>query len=92
VDILIDEVTEAALAAIEQAAGEAARAAILSMVEREAAAVREAQRLKVEMEIKEQTIKETRKTGIKNAVLAGVVCFIVGFAVGFGGGMAITHN
>ena len=42
VDLLIDELTVIALEAIEQAAGEAARAAFLASLEREAAALREA--------------------------------------------------
>ena len=44
VNCLIDEISEAAYEAIEKAAGEAARAAFLVSVEREAAALREAQR------------------------------------------------
>src|SRR5215469_11897616 len=47
-DLLIDEISEAAYEAIEQAAGEAARAAALALLEREAAAMREAARQQAE--------------------------------------------
>ena len=70
-DLLIDELTEAALEAIEQAAGEAARAAVLSMVEREAVMLRENQRLRLEAE----TLR-------RNRLLIGVISFIGGLFVG----------
>jgi hypothetical protein len=75
---LIEELTEAALEAIEQAAGEAAKAATLASLEREEAALREAQRLKQEMEM----LKQAQP---KNYVLTGVICFLGGLAVGVTG-------
>jgi len=75
VDLLIGELTEAALEAIEQAAGEAARAAFMASLEREAAALREAQRWRFEAET-------VRQAGIKNSFLVGAICFVGGLAVG----------
>ena len=75
VELLIDEISEAALEAIEQAAGEAARAAVLAMLEREAAALRQAQLLQIEAE-------QMRKTGVRNAVITGLVCFLGGIVTG----------
>ena len=78
VDLLIDEITEAALEAIEQAAGEAARAAVLSMVEREAVMLRENQRLRLEAEASR-----------RNRLLIGVISFIGGLFVGVTGTLII---
>ena len=75
VELLIDEISEAALEAIEQAAGEAARAAVLAVLEREAAALRQAQQLRIEAE-------QMRKTGVRNAVITGLVCFVGGLVTG----------
>ena len=91
VQILIDEVSQAALEAIEQAAAEAAKAATLASLEREAAALREAQRWRIEAELKQQVITETKNAGTKNAVIAGLVCFLCGLAVGVGGTLAIRN-
>jgi len=82
VDLLIDELTEAALEAIELAAGEAARAAFMASLEREAAALREAQRWRLEAET-------VRQAGIKNSFLVGAVCFIGGLVVGVFGTLAV---
>jgi len=82
IELLIDELSEAALEAIEQAAGEAARAAVLSMLEREAAALRQAQQLRIEAE-------QMRKAGIKNVVITGLVCFVGGLFIGVGGTLII---
>ena len=73
--MLIDDLTEAALEAIEKAAAEAARAAFLQSLERETTAIREAQRLRSEAEA-------LRRAGIRNNVLIGVLCFVGGLAVG----------
>jgi len=89
VDQLIDEISQAALEAIEQAAGEAAKAAVLASLDREAVALREAQRWRMEAEIRKETIKETKKAGTKNAVIAGLICFLGGLAVGIGGTIII---
>jgi hypothetical protein len=63
----------------------------MASLEREAAAMREAQRWRIEAEIRQQTIKETKKAGTKNAVIVGLVCFLGGLAVGIGGTLAITR-
>jgi hypothetical protein len=77
VDTLIEDLSEAAKEAIEQAAAEAARAAALAALEREAAAMREAQRLQAE----NSRLKQSR---IKTAVVTGVICFFGGLAIGAG--------
>jgi hypothetical protein len=79
---LIDEISEAAIEAIEQAAGEAAQAATLASLEREAAAYREADRWRVQADINSTEIKQTKKNGVKNAIIAGLICLISGFVVG----------
>jgi len=92
VETLIDEVSTAALEAIEQAAGEAAKTAVIASLEREAAALREAQRWRIEAELKQQVINETKKAGTKNAVIAGFACLLGGLALGIGGTLAIRGN
>jgi hypothetical protein len=77
VDLLIEDLTVAAVGAIEQAAGEAAKAAALASLEREAAAVREARRLQEE----NSRLKQSR---VKTAVVTGVVCLFGGLAIGAG--------
>jgi hypothetical protein len=82
VDTLIEDLTGAAHEAIEQAAAEAARAAALASLEREAAAIREAQRLQGE----NSRLKQSR---VKTAIITGVICFFGGLAVGAGGVLII---
>jgi hypothetical protein len=82
---LIDDLTEAAHGAIEQAAAEAAKAAVLEVIEREAAAMREAQRWRIEAERRADLITQAKTAGVKNAIIAGVICLISGLAVGIGG-------
>jgi hypothetical protein len=77
VDTLIEDLTAAAVEAIEQAAAEAARAAALASLEREAAAIRDAQRLQGE----NGRLKQSR---VKTAVVTGAVCFFGGLAIGAG--------
>jgi hypothetical protein len=77
VDTLIEDLTEAAHEAIEQAAAEAARAAALASLNREMAALSEAQRLQSE----NSRLRESR---VKTAVITGVVCFFGGLAIGAG--------
>jgi hypothetical protein len=88
--LLIEEITEAAHEAIEQAASEAARAAMLASLDREVAALREAQRWRREAETRQQTITEIKKAGIKNGVIVGSICCILGLALGVGGTLAIS--
>jgi len=85
IDLLIEEIREAAHEAIEQAAGEAARAAFLESLEREGAALYEAQRWRTEAQRNLQTAHEIRRARVKNVLLAGVVCFLGGFAFGVTG-------
>ena len=82
IDLLIDDLTIAALEAIEQAAGEAARAAFLQSLEREAEALQEAQRWRNEAEM-------LKRIGIRNNVLIGVICFVGGLVVGITGTILI---
>jgi hypothetical protein len=84
VDTLIEDLTGAAHEAIEQAAAEAAKAAALASLEREAAAIREAQRLQGE----NSRLKQSR---VKTAVVTGLICFFGGLAVG-AGGIAIVQG
>ena len=86
---LIDEISEAALAAIEQAAAEAAKAATLAAIEREAAVIREAAyqqtealRWRQEADVQSRTVVTTKQAGVRNAILTGVICFLGGFAIG----------
>jgi hypothetical protein len=78
VDTLIEDLTGAAHEAIEKAAAEAAKAAALASLEREAIAIREAQRLQGEN-------SRLRQSRVKTAVVTGVVCFFGGLAFGAGG-------
>ena len=95
-DLLIDDISEAAYEAIETAAAEAARAAALAALEREAAAIREAahqqaeaQRWRLEAELRQQTIAEAKKAGVKNAVITGLACLLGGLALGVTGTLII---
>jgi hypothetical protein len=72
-----EELSGAAEEAIEKAAAEGARAGILALVEREAAAMREAHRWEGEY-------RNARSAGIKGAVITGVICFFGGLALGAG--------
>jgi hypothetical protein len=89
VDLLIDEISEAALEAIEQAAGEAAKAAVLSMVEREAAMFQEVQHWRLEAENLSQEITQARQIARKNTVLGIVFGILGGLAVGVTGTLII---
>jgi membrane protein involved in colicin uptake len=76
-DTLIEDLTVAAEEAIEKAAAEAAKAAALASLEREAAAIREAQRWQGEYQ-------DTKRKGVTTAIIAGVICFLGGLAIGAG--------
>jgi hypothetical protein len=77
VDTLIEDLTGAAYEAIERAAGEAARATTLAALEREAAAIREAARLREEN-------SSLKRGKVKTAVVTGVICFLGGLVIGAG--------
>jgi len=83
VDILIDEISEAAYEAIELAAGEAARAAFLEGLEREAAALREAQRWKSQAENNFLEIQAAKNTGRKNTLIAALIGILGGLVIGY---------
>jgi hypothetical protein len=89
VDLLIGEISEAAYEAIEQAAGEAARAAFLASVEREAAALCEAERWRLEAEANLLAMKAAKRNGIKNTILGVAIGILGGLAVGIGGTLII---
>jgi hypothetical protein len=72
---IVDELSTAAEDAIERAVGEAAKAAVLASLEREAAAVALAQ------DWQNEYLAAKRK-GVKTAVIAGGICFFGGLAVG----------
>ena len=88
-DLLIEDISEAAYEAIELAAAEAARAAALAALEREAAALREAQRWRLEAELREKAITEAKKAGGKNTLLAALIGIFGGLALGVGGTLII---
>jgi hypothetical protein len=89
VDLLVDEISEAALEAIEKAAGEAAKAAVLSMVEREAVLLREMNRWRIEADIQTLAVMQAKRNGTKNTIIAGLVCLLGGLAVGVTGTLII---
>jgi TRAP-type uncharacterized transport system fused permease subunit len=82
IDLLINDLTVIALEAIEQAAGEAARAAFLISLEREAAALREATHQQAEALRWRLETEAVRRAGIRNVVITGIVCFASGLIVG----------
>ena len=75
VELLIDDLTEAAHEAIGSAASEAARAAFLESVEREAELLSEVKRWQLEAQ-------EVRKTNVRNYVITGVISFLGGLVIG----------
>jgi hypothetical protein len=92
IDLLIEALSEAAHEEIKRAAAEAAKEAVLSVLEREAAALREAtiqkaeaQQWRNEADLRLQTIKQTKRAGIKNAIITGAVCLFGGLVIGAGG-------
>ena len=95
-DLLIDELSVIAKEAIEKAAAEAAKAAALAGLEREAAMLREvtlhrsdAQFWRLQAETNLLAISAAKKEGVKNAVIAGAVCLLGGLIFGVGGTLII---
>ncbi len=91
VDLLIDDISVAAKEAIEQAGAEAAKAAALAMIERQAEllrekaeAMREAERWKIEAEI----IKANNKKNVFIGVIAGL---LGGLALGITGTLLMSN-
>ena len=98
IELLIDELSEAALEAIEKAAGEAAKAAALAMLEREATALREASlqqaeasRWRIEAEANLLAMKAAKRNGVKNTILGIALGILGGLAVGIGGTLILTR-
>ena len=91
IDLLIDDLTVAALEAIEQAAGEAARAAFLASLEREAAALQMQKLLLQDVKKWKKEAGLAKKSGVKNAVIAGFVCFLGGVIFGVVGTISIKN-
>jgi len=92
IDLLIDALTEAAHEEIQKAAAEAAKEAVLSVIEREAAAMREATlqqaeaiRWRLEAERQMKAVKDAKRAGIKNAIIAGAACLFGGLVIGISG-------
>jgi hypothetical protein len=84
VDTLIEDLTGAAHEAIEKVAAESAKAAALASLDREMAALSEAQRLHSEN-------NRLRQSRVKTAVVTGVICFFSGLAFGAGGVAILKH-
>ena len=88
-DLLIDDISEAAYEAIEQAAAEAARAAALAALNREATALREAYMWRTEAEKMQMEVKAVKRSGMKNIIISGAICLLSGLAIGIGGTLII---
>ena len=82
IDLLINEISEIAIEAIELAAAEAARAAALASVEREAVAIREAEQWRLEAGQYQIALRQTQRNGWRNILIAGLSCFIGGLVIG----------
>lgn len=96
--MLIDDLSEAARKAIEQAAAEAAKTATLASFEREAAALQaaakqqtEAARWRMEAQANFLAINEAKKAGIKNAFFAGAICLFGGLVIGVSGTLLMRN-
>jgi predicted dinucleotide-utilizing enzyme len=72
---MVEELTETAEEAIEAASAEAARAAALASLDREAAVLREVQRVRAEH-------GALQSKTVRTAVITGAVCFLSGFVIG----------
>jgi hypothetical protein len=75
VDALIEDLTTAAEEAIAKAAGEAAKAASIASLEREAKALAD--------------LRKAKKSKLKTALITGAVCFFGGVTIGVTGTILI---
>ena len=98
IDLLIDDISVIALEAIERAVAEAAKAAALATVEREARALREAshqqavaERWRLEAEANLLAMKAAKRHGVKNTILGVAIGILGGLAVGIGGTILISR-
>jgi hypothetical protein len=87
--LLIDEISQAAYEAIDQAASEAARAAALAALEREAALVRQSQYWRNEAEMRQQAINEAKQAGRKNTLIGVLLGILGGLVAGVAGTITI---
>jgi len=95
-DALIEDLTAAAKDAIEKAAAEAAKAAVLAGIEREAVLLREVKNHQTDAvywreqaEFNLKAVEEAKKTGKKNVFIAGAVCLLGGLFLGAGGALIL---
>jgi hypothetical protein len=89
IELLIEEITQAAHEAIEQAASEAAKAALLSSLEREVAIMRDVQRWRLEAEANYLAFNEAKRTGRKNTMLGVLIGIVSGLVIGTAGTLII---
>ena len=89
IDLLIDDISNIAIEAIERAAAEAAKAAALASVEREATAMRDAERWRLEADANLLAMKAAKRAGVKNTILGVAIGVLGGLALGIGGTLII---
>jgi hypothetical protein len=89
IELLIEEITQAAHEAIEQAASEAVKAALLTSLEREVAIMREVQRWRLEAEANYLAFNEVKRAGRKNTMLAALIGIVSGLVIGTAGTLII---
>ena len=82
VDLLIEDLTEVALDAIKQVAGHAAKAAVLSMADREAALLEAQESLQKDVEKWKEKAVLAKRDRYKNMVITGLACFLGGLFIG----------
>jgi hypothetical protein len=87
--LLIDDLSALAIEAIEQAVAEAAKAATIAAVEREAVLLGEIGFWQLEADLRLQAIAEAKKAGAKNTVLVALFGILGGLIVGVGGTLII---
>jgi malate/lactate dehydrogenase len=87
---IVEEISAAAEEAILGTAAEAAKAAALAGIEREAVLGRERAAAVREAEHWQGEYTTLKRRGIKNAVIAGVVCFVGGLVIGAGGTLILA--
>jgi len=98
VDLLIEEISTAAFKAIEMAAAEAAKAAALAALEREASMLKEVSGHQVNAQFWQQqaeanllAVSEAKKKGEKNTLIAALIGIFGGIALGVGGTLIIRN-
>jgi anti-sigma factor RsiW len=91
VDLLIDDISAIAIEAIERAAAEAARAAALAALEREAAALAAQSSLRREVEKWKNEAGAAKKANRMNIILTASFCLFGGLLFGAGGAMLVSR-